>query len=89
MSLDPPFSLDSCTAREIPRTELLCGDAWHTDGCSCDRRQRLRTIVDRYPDHEVELWACVRCGGLYWRQPVHADHADAPRQMRDEHTAHA
>lgn len=80
--MDVPFELTDGTVHEIPHVDLLSGSHWHTDECECNQR-RLRTIVDRYPEHDAELWGCGRCGALYWRPTVVADYQNAPRQMRN------
>ena len=64
-----PFDLDETDVDEIARlSEDVPLDHWHTDGCQCDERRRKRMIVDRYGS--AELWACVRCGGLYWMDTI-------------------
>ena len=75
-----PFDLDEHDVSEIPHVE----PQWHTDGCDCEHRSRYRVIIDRYRDHDAELWGCAECGALYWRQSVAADYRDAPEGMRDE-----
>ncbi|MDB9247499.1 hypothetical protein PN419_00560 [Halorubrum ezzemoulense] len=83
--MDPPFALDERAVSALPHTDTVAACELHTDGCSCTERRRPRTIVARYPSHDAELWACVRCGGLYWRPSVADDHEAAPQTMKDEY----
>mgnify|MGYP006919947074 FL=1 len=75
-----PYDLSEQRVSAINHLRSLPGDpsSYHTNGCTCDVRERPRDIVAKYPDHGCELWACLRCRGLYFRQSLAADVADAP-----------
>jgi len=78
--MDCPYDLSEQRVSCIKHIRSLPGDPdeYNTDGCSCDSRTRLRDIVAKYPDHGCELWVCLRCHGLYFRQSLAADIDDAP-----------
>ena len=71
-----PFGLDETVVDEIGGLDDVQFDHWHTNGCQCSKRHRKRMIVDRYDS--AELWACVRCGGLYWMDPIEEQEFEQP-----------
>lgn len=69
------------TTDDVERaTESIPHDVNWTPGCDCDRRNRRRTIVDKtdVPPTNMEVWACLNCGGVYLRPNADLDYADAP-----------
>lgn len=66
--------------RRIERlTEHLPDGEWSM-GCDCTARKRRRVIADRSGKEEV--WACLRCFGLYERPSAGVDHKSAPQTMK-------